>query len=1084
MIKVMNNIQSYRKPMYNMRVFALLGLSILCASPIMAQNKHSIQRHGINKVSKEYPSKDVSGIVTDATTGKPLVGVHVLAYGNSKYAAMTGDDGSYTIRVPEFITSLTMSVEGFNLSQCAINGRSKDVNASLYSDAFTSNYNDKTTATSNKTAAQFDNNADLSIDKQIQSNLGADVHTIMRSGQPGIGGVMFMNGLNSLKINAQPLIVLDGVLMDMQYDRTMLHDGYYNNLLTNINVDDIEKIDVLKNGTAIYGANGANGVILIDTKRNKSMATKIDFSLSGSYELIPKLPDMMGASDYRTYVSELLGSTGTDLSNYKFLESDPSYYYYNTYHNNTDWTKETYKNTFLQNYGISVQGGDEVASYSLSVGYTDANSNLKDNDYTRFNIRLNSDIVLSSRTTIRFDALFSDVNRDLRDDGVSSDVTKGTITSPGFLSLIKAPFLSPYTYDTKGHLSSFLADADDYLDQVLGTDASLANPSSLLSYGEAQNKNAFGNRMVNLAITPKYKINGNLSLSEHFSYSLTNTNENYYIPVSGVPLFVVENVGTVSNVAESQAARQNIFYSDTRLDWKKLSGANSFYVFGGLRYVNSLYSLNRMAGYNTGNDKTPNMSTSLLYKKITGVDDKSKTFTYYGTADYNYKEKYFLSGGVSMEASSRFGQDVKDGIKLFNVPWGLFPSVQGAWVMSSEPWFKSNDIVNSLKLNLGYDLSGNDDLDYTASKTYFTATKILSAVDGLSIANIGNTTLQWETTKRLTGGLNMNMLHDRLSVQANVFSSHTNNLVTLKELAYVSGLDKNWSNDGSLKNSGYDLSLNGKVLNLKNLKFEMGFSVAHYKNEITSLPDNNASFSTTIYGANVLTQVGSPVGVFYGYKTNGVYSTTDAAEKDGYYMVSSTGAKEYFSAGDVKFVDKDNNKVINDNDRCIIGDPNPKYYGNIFAHLNYKRVGLNVVFNYSVGNDVYNYERSILESGSYFYNQTTALKNRWVYEGQETNVPKISYLDEMGNSRFSDRWIEDGSYLRLKTVTLSYNLPFHSTYLQSITLWCSAENLLTFTKYLGSDPEFSLSNDVLSQGIDRGLLSQGRNFSVGVKINL
>lgn len=1031
----------------------------------------------------KIPMKSISGKVTDAATGAPLSGVRVQSYGNERYSAMSTEDGTYTINVPMHVTSLILQVEGFNLVQTPINKRTKGVDAAMMSDDFASRYQSKTVATKQASANGFDLTGDISIEPQIQTKLSADVRTITRSGLPGVGAVMFMNGLNSLSANAQPLIVLDGVLLDMQYNRSMIHDGYYNNLLSNLNVVDIEKVTAIQNGTAIYGAKGGNGVLLIDTKRNKSMATKIDFTTTGSFELIPNLPSMMDAAQYRLYASELLGSTGTTLTEFKFLKVDPDYYYYNQYHNNTDWTKGVYQDAFSQNYNINVQGGDDVADYNLSVGYTNGLSTLKKNDFSRFNLRLNSDIRLFKGVTARFDASFSDVQRNLRDDGVTDDFKSETVSSPSFLSLIKSPFLNPYAYDTQGRLSSFYAEEDDYLDEVIGKSVSLANPNSILKYGEAKNKNSFSNNLITLAITPKYQINRNLFVSEHFCYTSVNTYENYYLPITGVPTLTVDQNGNIYNVAQSLSSHHNGFFSDTKMGWNKQFGASNLNVLGGVRFVNNTYSLNLQKGFNTGNDKMPNMSLSLYNKTTSGADDISRSLTYYVNADYNIQEKYYLTGGMSMETSSTFGRDALEGLKLGGVTWGLFPSIQAAWVMSSESWFQTEQI-NYAKWNIGFDISGNDDLDYTASRSYFSAQKILNAIDGLSLANIGNTTLQWETTKRLTGGLDMNMLGNLINLQANVFKGWTNNLLTLKDLAFNSGLPSIWTNDGSLENFGYNVSVKANVLNTKDWKMEVGGSVAHYDNKITALSNNNKPFTTTIYGATVRSQVGSPVGVFYGYKSEGVYSTTEKADLDGYYVLTKTGDKQYFGAGDVKFFDKTPDKVIDSSDRSVIGDPNPDFFGTMFANLHYKHFTLNMVFNYSQGGDVFNYERSILESGSRFFNQTTAMTNRWTAQGENTSIPKIQYGDVLGNSRFSDRWIEDGSYVRLKNVTLSYKLPMNNTYIKGVTVWGTASNLFTWTNYLGSDPEFSLGNNVLAQGIDRGLLALGRTFTFGLRINL
>ena len=1032
--------------------------------------------------------KTVSGTVTDAATGQPLAGVYVQAYGNSRFSAMTDENGQYQIKVPEYTTSLSMRIDGYQLLQKSIAGETTD--ARMYSVAFSPVYQRTTTATLSRQAEDFDNTAEQSIDPLISQRLGADVLTIGRSANPAEGNVMLMAGLNSLQANAQPLVVIDGVITDMQYDRTMLHDGYYNNLFANLNVNDIERVTVLKNGTALYGAKGAAGVLLIETKRNKSMATKIDVTINGSYQLMPRTPKMMGAEDYRLYATELLANQTANVGKLGFVNSDPTYFYYNKYHNDTDWKDEVYHNAFTQNYGINVQGGDDVASYNLSVGYSLANSTLRDNSYSRFNMRLNTDIEIFRSLKTRFDASYSDVNRNLRDDGAPAPGSP-VVTSPNFLALVKSPFLSPYAYDLNGHLSNYLAEADDYLEQVYGTDASLANPTAILEYGDGDNRNQFGNRMISFSITPRYEFSKSLALSEHFNFSLVNTNENYYLPMGGVPQFKVKGLGQnyMSNLAQSMAARQTSIQSDTRLSWNKRFNAHGITVYGGMRFQSMNYKLTSQRGYNTGNDKTPNMSTSLQYKSTDGADDKSRSITWYAMADYNMAEKYYVTAGLSAEASSRFGDDA-DGLKLFNTVWGLFPTIQAAWVLTNEPWLARVKGVDYLRLNVGFDISGNDNIDYTASRTYFVANRMMGSgggasdgVGGKSIGNIGNTSLKWETTSRLTAALEGNFIDNRLNLHVGYFRSWTRDLLTLHRLAWTSGLEQNWSNDGKLENKGFDAGFGVKVLALKDLSWEVGASAGHYKNEVTALPDGK-SLETNLYGATILTEVGQPVGVFYGYKTEGVFTTQAQADNAALYQVNERGQRMYFAAGDMHFADLDGNHVIDEADRTVIGDPNPDIYGNIYTRLVWKQWTLNATMNYSLGADVYNYQRSLIEGGSQFYNQTTAMNSRWTTEGQQTDIPRVSYGDPMGNARFSDRWIEDGSYLRLANVTLAYELPIQSTYLQGITVWGSAQNLFTLTRYLGGDPDCALSGSVLAQGIDRGLLARGRSFSLGIKINL
>ena len=1030
-------------------------------------------------------SKTVTGQVVDAATKKPLVGVIVAAYDNDKYSAMTDEEGRYTLKVPDYVSSVQMRIDGYNFQQCAI--ADGVANGYLYNEAFTEFYKRKTDAIQSSEASGFDNTAEVSIDPFIAQRLGADVRSVARGGNVGLGNTLLMAGINSLNSNVQPLVVVDDVIMDMEYNRTTLHDGYFNNMLANLNVNDIESVQVLKNGTAIYGAKGANGVILIKTKRNKSMATKIDVTINGRYELIPRLPKMMGAEDYRLYATELLANKTLTLGQMKFLNNDPTYFYYNQYHNNTDWTDQVYKNAFSQNYGINVQGGDDIASYNLSVGYSLANSTLKKNDYSRFNMRLNTDINIAKGLDVRFDASYSDVDRSLFDDGAPSSVLSGVITSPGFIALAKSPFLSPYAYDNAGNPSHYLAEADDYLEGMFQGRGRLANPASILEFGDGNNRNSLGNRLIVFAITPKYEFNKHLTLSEHFALSLVNTNENYYLPIQGTPTFIVDGLDETSvlnNLVMSQASSLTAIQSDTRLAWKNQFGAHQLGVMGGLRYLNSAYKLTSQSGYNTPNDKAPKMNSSLSFKDTGGANDKTSDIIWYALGNYNYAQRYYLNAGISAHASSRFGTEA-EGLKMAGVVWGLFPSVDGSCVISNEEWFSSLKPVNYLRLNVGFDMTGNDDIDYTASRSYFVSRRMLnSSATGIVIGNIGNTELKWESTSRITAGIEGNFFNNRLNLRFNFFKSWTSNLLSLQQLAWASGLDANWSNDGKLENTGFDVHAAVKVLNLKDFRWEVGASVGHYKNKVTALPDNDRTFETDLYGATIQTKVGQPVGLFYGYETNGVYSTTDAANADAKYLVKDNGDKVFFKAGDMNFVDRDGNHVIDANDRTVIGDPNPDIYGNIHTTASWKNLTLTAVFNYSLGNDIFNYQRMLLEGGTYFLNQTTAMKGRWTTEGQQTAYPRAEYNDPMGNSRFSDRWIEDGSYLRMSNLTLSYYLPIQSTYLQGITIFGNVTNLFTITKYLGSDPDCAIAGSILTQGIDRGLLGQGRSFSLGVNINL
>lgn len=1022
----------------------------------------------------------VNGVVFDAATRTPLAGVRVAAHGNSKYSVMTDETGTYSLEVPEFVTLIDLQAPGYNLVQMAVSEKAQQV--FIHAEQFTSDYSADVLISDIAQTEDFSLSTALSVDQEIGTRLGGDLRTITRSGTPAMGSAMFIGGLNSLNANAQPLIVVDGVFIDQQYNRDALHEGHYNNVLSSINVNDIEKVTVLKNATALYGTKGSNGVILIDTKRSTSMATRIEANVMAGIEMMPDRPSMMNASQYRLYASELIGSTDTELTDFKFLNNDPNYYYYDMYHNDTNWDDYIYREAFTQNYNMSVQGGDEVADYNLSLGYTNAESTLNYNNFTRMNLRFNTDIKLIGDLSTRFDVAYNYNTRNLRDDGIIEDFSKETILSPNFLGLIKAPFLHPYRQDENGKLTEFVSPADDFASDF-GLNTSWANPVAINEYGDAKNKNRLEYSVFNISIAPRYDFSKNLYATTLFYYALSNNNQRAFVPMTGTPTFYIDGVGESSNSASAFNAKQESLFSDTKIDWTYQHRAHYLNLVGGFRFTNDNYVSTAQEGHNTGNDKTPNVSGSLNFSDVGGVDDTWRSFAYYANADYNYKFKYFLQGGLSMEATSRFGKDVDAGIKLAGTHWGLFPSLQAAWLISSEDFFNPEALgINNLKLSIGYDASGNDDIAISASRSSLSANRFLNGSIGLVLNNIGNTGIQWETTHRFRAGLDLISKNDLLGVSLNFFKSYTNNLLTMKSLPEITGEGYYWSNDGSLENIGADLGLRVKLVNTKDWKWEMGANVAAYKNKITALPDGD--YTTTLYGANVLTSVGRPAGVFYGYETAGVYATQQEAEADGHTLVATTGEVTAFGAGDMRFVDHVDDNIINEKDMVVIGDPNPDFYGNLYSNLSYKRFSLSMNFNYSYGNDIYNYQRAQLEGGSQFFNQTTALNRRWIAEGHQTDIPKATFGDPMGNSRFSDRWIEDGSYLRLRSVTLSYALPVNSVWLQGVTVWATANNLFTLTNYLGSDPEVWAGNAVLYQGIDRGLTAQGRSLLMGIKINL
>jgi TonB-linked SusC/RagA family outer membrane protein len=1027
-----------------------------------------------------------TGKVIDAATLQPVIGAQV-KIADAPASTMTNGNGEYNVKILSGKEVLIITAPDYAVREISLQGREK-VDIWLYSDVFRSEYGNigtllgekrkSTLVHSEEAVHDFTHSTAISVESDIEARLGGSVRAITRSGVPGMGASLFIRGLNSLHANAQPLIIVDGVIWDNQLNTSSVHQGFFNNPLAFIDLKDVESVTVIKDGNTLYGSKASNGVILINTVRGKSMVTKITANVLFGTNEKPRLLPVMNASQYRVYATDQVGAftgpqygwTNQEIASLPYLSDDPTKSYYNDFHNDSDWANEIFDNSMMQSYSVNVNGGDNIALYNLSMGYTSSGSAVKNTDMQRLNARFNSDVQLFPKMFTRVDISISQITRNLRDDGVNP------VTAPGFISMVKAPILASHKYTPNTNaVSPNLSDYDE-----VNPYNPMSNPVSLID-------NAMGLSTgfnFNLGINPHYQISNNVEANAVFGYRYNKLKESFFIPKAGISPQKVYNYLTENEVRDLAQFKESIFM-DMRLDWKFNRNDNKFALTGGYRYLTDVFEADLPKGYNTGNDNVKVLLSNLFMNNVSGAYDQWKSISWYANAEYNYADKYILTASAGMDASSRFGKKTGSGLKFMDQSWAVFPSVGAAWIISSESFMKDIQAVNFLKLRAGYGLTGNDDIDNYAGRSYFTTVNYMGRAVGLELGNIQNEAIQWETSAKAGLGLDVSLFNERLDLSADIFDSRTKNLLTQKELKSITGLGYYWSNGGELRNQGYEFSFNTKLVNNASLKWELGAGIGHYKNEITALPDGD--FTTAILGSSVLTAVGHPAGVFYGYKTAGVFATTAEAEQAAISKVNANGSLTPYAAGDIHFVEvlKDGKIDLTKNDdKQIIGDPNPDFYGTVSSRFRVKKLTLDVLFSYSYGNEVYNYLRSQLESGSTLYNQTTAMLNRWTAEGQVTGMPRAIYGDPMGNSVFSDRWIEDGSYLRLKTLTLSYDLPLNLSFLPQVTIWASANNLWTATKYLGSDPEFSMNNSVLFQGIDAGLTPQSRSYYLGIKINL
>ena len=1049
-----------------------IGLCLLMTiggGVVMAQEADSTV---VAQVKVEQYKHIVRGQVVSSSTKQNFAGARISVV-DTRITTMTSDDGMFELKVPHTNVTLAVDAPGYLPQIISVKGRS-NVNIQLLEDTEASSFYDKTVLSANKASVVTKVTPSIaSIDQDFSTRLSGELRSVSHSGATGNGAAVFIRGLNSLNMKAQPLYIVDGAIWQMQEGMASIHAGFFNNPLALIDPNDVEDITVLKDGTSIYGSKGGNGVVIINTKRSKSMATDISAFMSLGYQSPYKTIPVMGAADYRLYASDVLSDVYDNSSlvnNLHFLDDDQTKSYYKASHNNTDWLKLINKGAMSQNYGISVKGGDAIALYAFSVGYNKSEGNIENTDFNRLNVRFNSDIHLTDKLKFLFDIAFAQSENNMRNDGIDE------IASPSYLSLIKSPVYSPYQYNRDGSQSTKLSSVDE-----LG----VGNPISLVDLSVGLSKKY----RFNINALPSYSFTDKLKVGLMFSYTWDKLNEEYFKPSEGLaeqPL-VNENGEIYAysrNMVKNSMAKQTSIHWNAFVDWSPIrNSVHNLDLTGGYRFFSDNLESNYGEGHNTSSDRMNSLSnTTSSLRSTSGTTENWRSMSWYFNADYKYQNRYLLNVVAAMDASSRFGKEAEGALKMGGLAWGIFPSVSAGWFVSSEEFMKDISFLDFLKLDVSYGLSGNDDLQNYATRSYFNSINFMGSANGLILANYKNDKLKWETTGKAKFGVDLSMFNNRWSVRADFFTSTTKDLLIRKQLPETSSLEYSLTNDGKLKNKGFEIMTNVRLLNLRNWQLDFGAMLGHYKNKIVSLA--GGSYTTDFQGARILTAENSPAGVFYGYKTKGVFSTSEEAAAVGLSLRSESGELIPFSAGDMRFEEVVEDHIINEKDLQVIGDPNPDLYGNFNFNLRYKNLTLETLFTYSYGNDAYNGLRANLESGSNIYNQATSMQNRWVANGQKTDIPRAVYKDPMGNSRFSDRWIEDASFLKFKTLSVSYKVPLNLSYLQEITVWGTINNLFTLTKYKGADPEFSYGNSVLYQGIDAGLTPQSRSFLIGVRGHL
>lgn len=1017
----------------------------------------------------------VKGTVYNEVTKLPIASATVVC--GDFASTFTNDDGTFSIEVRSANDILNVKAEGFQNKDVLL---TKVENVNIYltkeqTKTFQQNMYNGYTKTKQLYTTQAVSTVDWNL-RDIAKVDGSSGENAMdgkiagldaraRNGIKGAGSDIFIRGYSSLYANNQPLIIVDGMIYDTESYGTSLINGFRSNPLGGIDVGDIENITVIRDAASIYGAKASNGVIFIRTGHATKQATSIDFSVNGTMEMAPDNIPMLGAEDYRLYLNEILlsgGITADSISKMPFQIQSPDVLGYYTYHNNTDWQKKVFSDNYSQNYRLKIKGGDDVALYALSLGFLNQKGTVNGSDNSRFNFRFNSDINFSKNVTLNSNISFHYITKNISGTGVES------FYDPVYASRIKAPFLQEYEQNESGIASPELIDSD-FL--------SVSNPVALVKNTMQKDVNyrLFGSFNFN------WKLTKNFTLSNLIGLSFDKSRQSIFIPDQGVPADSSE-YGLITNQMKANIIRHFVVNNDFRATYNETFNVeHRLNAMVGVRANMNTVEQDWAADYNSANDQIRSLSNgNYLLRQKGGVIGDWSNAALYATADYSFKNRYLATFNVAFDGSSRNGIDA-NGIKMFKTRFGVYPGAAVAWIASSESFLSNINALNLLKVRASYGLTGNDDIGNYTSKKYYVEKNLLS-FQGIVNGNLWNPALGPEKTTKMNIGVDAALFNDRINLSADVFQNKTTDLFDYIDANIYSGYDGYYGNLGGFTTSGFDIAFDTRIINGEKLKWNLGLILSKYSTKVDELFDN--SRTEEIFGATIITKEGSPIGQFYGYETNGVYSSDADAATDGLLNRMNNEDLVAFGGGDVRFIDQNSDGIIDTEDMTVIGDPTPDFTGEVYSSIKYKGLTLEASLGFSYGNEVFNYQRYTLENLSSTNNQTATAINRWRYQGQVTDVPKAILGDPMNNSRFSDRWIEDGSYARLKSVTLSYMLPVNTNVVKYIELYATGYNLLTFTNYLGQDPEFSFNSNALSQGIDIGMVPQNKMVMLGIRIGL
>lgn len=1011
----------------------------------------------------------------------PLQNVSVSVEGSDAVPEITDENGEFEINVSSGQQWLIINPLGdYKGKRVFLNNRTELTVYLAESDMksgydeislsnFTAQRRDLAGAFSDIDITEIDKYNITTVGQILQYNVPG-VMSVNHSGMPGQGAVNFIRGINSMNTTNSPLVILDGIPLEQSNLFPSNIEGNAYNPLSTIDPSDIAEMVVFRDPslTSIYGSRASNGVMIINTLQPEATETSIKVSVQSGLNLsidqfIPQLND----GQYRALANEVLSSSFMTEDEFKTeysgLYAGPDDDDYFRYRHNTDWQKSMYDNSLLTETYLSVKGGSDIATYGLSIGYHNQGGIYKNTNFDRFNVRLVSDLNVFQWFKMQVNANLTNNNASMRESALSPQ------TNPILTSLFKPPIMGPYQYDDNGNQISLLDEVDE-----LGT----SNPKALTENFMAENTSY---RFLS-SILNRFILSESVEIRSLVGLNFNNMKERVFMPNQGMEFYYQ---GETYNVSQRENNHLFSFYTNNYLNFsKQYNVIHDLNVSAGTRiHVNRLQVDFAEAQNLPQNDKFINLQSGQSeLRSMGGLNNKWNWISLYSQINYKLKDRYILNAGLSTDYSTQTGDDADAEINMFDLPFGLFYSIGAGWRISEESFLKQVNGIENLTLRGSYGTTGNNDIGTYNSLNYYLLAKFRET-SGLIPGGIPNETLKYETLKQFNAGFDLSLMGDRTRFAFDFFKKTTEDMLIYEPQPSYRGFEFRPTNGGTLENTGLEFSLYRRLIDQNNFKWDLTSAITFYTNEVTEV--KGSELVTSFQGGEYVTRKGLPLNSFYGYEFEGVYASYEEAADSN--MVNAKGFA--YGAGDAIYKDISGpdslpDGVINNFDKVNLGSPNPDYFGSLSNTFQYKRWSLNMMIQFVVGNEVFNYTRYMNERMIDVSNQSASTLNRWQKEGDETEIPRALWNDPIGNSDFSSRWIEDGSYIRLKNITLGYDIPGDFLVFKNASFFLTATNIITLDKYLGYDPEFSYSFNPMAQGIDYGLMPQFRKFLIGITVGL